>query len=279
MEALGDVKQLQLEQMRKSQAIDYQSNPPVQVPSSMKNRDLDILPGGVSYYDATGPSAGVRSAFDVPLNINYLLEDIRDVRERINGAFYADLFLMMANSANTSMTATEVAERHEEKLLMLGPVIERLGNELLDPLIEMTFTRMVETGIVAPPPEELAGADLNIEYVSILSQAQRAVGTNSIDRYLGTLGAVAGMKPNILDKLDEDKLADLYADMLGVDPNLIVAGDKLAMIRKDRADQQQAAQAAQMASMDAATAKTLAETDTTQDSALTDVMNAFQGYA
>jgi hypothetical protein len=185
---------------------------------------------------------------------------------------------MMANSANTSMTATEVAERHEEKLLMLGPVIERLGNELLDPLIEMTFTRMVETGIVAPPPEELAGADLNIEYVSILSQAQRAVGTNSIDRYLGTLGAVAGMKPNILDKLDEDKLADLYADMLGVDPNLIVAGDKLAMIRKARADQQQAAQAAQMASMDAATAKTLAETDTTQDSALTDVMNAFQGY-
>ena len=145
MEALGDIKQLQHEQLRKGQAIDYQTKPPLQVPTSMKNRDVETLPGGVSFYD--GQTAGIKTAFEVNLDLNALLMDIQDVRERIRGSFYADLFLMLANATDTRMTATEVAERHEEKLLMLGPVLERLHNELLDPLIEITFTRMVEAEI------------------------------------------------------------------------------------------------------------------------------------
>jgi hypothetical protein len=34
------------------------------------------------------------------------------------------------------MTATEVVERHEEKLLLLGPAIERQQHELFNPLNE-----------------------------------------------------------------------------------------------------------------------------------------------
>ena len=150
MEALGDIKQLQHEQLRKAQAIDYQTKPPLQVPSSMKNREIETLPGGVSFVDTVSPQGGIRTAFEVNLNLNYLLQDIQDVRERIRGAFYADLFLMLANSTSDRMTATEVAERHEEKLLMLGPVLERLHNELLDPLVESTFTHMVRAGLLPP---------------------------------------------------------------------------------------------------------------------------------
>ena len=86
--------------------------------------------------------------------------DIQDVRQRINGSFYADLFLMLANATDTRMTATEVAERHEEKLLMLGPVLERLHNELLDPLIDITFNRMIENNLIPPAPPELQGMEL-----------------------------------------------------------------------------------------------------------------------
>ena len=278
MEALGDIKQLQHEQLRKAQGIDYQTKPSLQMPSSMKNREVDSLPGGVTYVDAAAPNGGIKPAWEVNLRLDYLLSDIQDVRERIKGSFYADLFLMLANGNNGAMTATEVAERHEEKLLMLGPVLERMHNEILDPLIEMTFSRMIEANIVPPPPQELQGIELNVEFVSMLAQAQRAIATNSVDRFVGNIGAVAGIKPEVLDKFDADRWADAYADMLGIDPELIVPGDKVALIRQQRAEaMQQQAQAEQMA-QGAQTAKNLAAADTSQQNALTDITRNFSGY-
>jgi len=278
MEALGDIKQLQHEQLRKAQGIDYKTKPPLQVPISMKNRDIEALPGGISFVDMSSQHSGIKTAFDVTLDLSHLLADIQDVRGRIRSSFYADLFLMLANQTDSRMTATEVAERHEEKLLMLGPVLERLQNELLDPLIEMTFDRMVEAGIVPPPPEELAGMELNVEYVSMLAQAQRAVGTNSIDRFVNSMGAVAQIKPDVLDKFNSDKWADSYADMLGVDPELLLPPDVVQGIRDSRAQsQQQAAQAAQ-AQQASQTALTMSNVNTQGKNGLTDVMNMFSGY-
>lgn len=278
MEALGDVKQLQHEQLRKAQAIDFQTKPPLQVPTSMKNRDVDTLPGGISFVD--GASNGIKTAFEVNLNLNYLLQDIQDVRGRVQGAFYADLFLMLANAGpNTRMTATEVAERHEEKLLMLGPVLERLHNELLDPLVDITFTRMLQAGIIPPAPEELQGMDLNVEFVSMLAQAQRAIGTNAVDRFVGNLGQIARMKPDVLDKFDSDQWADVYGDMLGVDPSLIVADKQVAMLRDARNRAMAAKEQAAVMQQQSQTAKNLAQAPTgTQQNALTDVINMFSGY-
>ena len=251
MEALGDIKQLQHEQLRKAQAIDFQTKPPLQAPMAAKVNGVNMLPGGVSYVDAASPNGGIRTSFEVSLNLQYLREDIMDVRERINSAFHADMFLMLANGNNGQMTATEVAERHEEKLLMLGPVLERLHNEMLSPMVEMTFAQQIEAGTLPPPPQEMQGKELSIEFVSMLAQAQRAVATNSIDRFVGNLGAVAGFKPDVLDKFDADKWADTYADALGIDPDLIVPGEQVALVRQSRAQamaqQQQAEQAAMAA--------------------------------
>lgn len=278
MEALGDIKQLQHEQLRKAQGIDYQTKPPLQVPTALKNAGVNTLPGGATYVDNASPTGGIRPAWETRLDLNHLLADIVDVRERIKGAFYADLFLMLANGVNPQMTATEVAERHEEKLLMLGPVLERMHNEILDPLIESTFARMVEANIVPPPPQELQGMDLNVEFVSMLAQAQRAIATNSVDRFVGNLGAIASFKPDVLDKFDADRWADSYADMLGVDPELIVPGEQVALIRQARAEAaQQQAQAEQMANS-AKAARDLAAADTSKDNALTDITRNFAGY-
>lgn len=274
MEVLGDVKQLQHQQLRKGQGIDYQTKPPLQVPTSMKNREQDFMPGGISYYDAQSAQAGVRSAFEVNLNLQHLAADMEEVRGRIRGGFFADLFLMLSNIDHTGMTATEIAERHEEKLLMLGPTVERLHNEELNPLIEMTFEYMVRAGILPPPPEELQGVDLQVEFISVLAQAQRAVGTNSVDRFVGNLGAIAAIKPDVLDKFDADEWADVYSDMLGVEPTLIVPDDQVALIRKQRAQQQQAAQQAAMMNSAADTANKLGATHTSGSNALTDIASA-----
>lgn len=280
MEALGDTKQLQHEQLRKAEGIDYQTKPPLQVPAELKDRALDRLPGGISYYNQTTPHGGVRTLFEVNLNLDHLLADIMDVRQRVNNAFYTDLFLMLAQAPQTAKTATEVLELHEEKLLMLGPVLERLHNELLEPLVDMTFERLLTArgangeSLLPPPPPELEGQELKVEFISTLAQAQKAVDTNAIDRWTANLGAIATIKPNVLDKFDEDRWAEIYAEKLGVDPELIVPDDRVALVRKDRAAQQQAMQQAAMLQMGAETAAKAASAKTGEKNMLTDLQGA-----
>jgi len=277
MECLGDVKQLQFEQMRKAQAIEFQTNPPLQVPTAYKNQTMSRLPGGTMYVDQAGPGGGIRTAFDVNLDLSHLLGDIQDIRERIRSAYYADLFLMLANDTRSGVTATEVAERHEEKLLMLGPVLERLHNELLSPMIDLAFDYCATAGILPEAPPEIQGTEMNIEFISTLAQAQRAVAAGNVDRLLGTVGQVAGAKGDmsIWDKIDTDQVVDDYGDMYGVNPEIIVPDDKVAEIRAARAQQMAAQQAAAAAPTMADTAKTTSEIDS---AGLQDVMNLFQGY-
>ncbi len=241
----------------------------------MKNVDVETLPGGISFVDAASQNGGIRTAFDVNLRLDYLLADMQDVRGRINGAFYADIFTMMSSQVDSRMTATEVAERHEEKMILLGPVLERLQNELLDPLIEITFDRMLEAGLVPPPPEELQGQELSVELVSMLAQAQRAITTNGTDRFVGNLGQIAQFVPSVLDKFNADAWVDDYSDKLGVDPGLIVPDDQVAKVRDARAKAQAAAAQQQQMNMASQTAKNLGQTPTTGGNAASDVANLF----
>ena len=282
MEALGDVKQLQHEQLRKAQAIDYQTNPPLAVPTEMKNLAVDRLPGGVTYIGAGSQQQGIKSLFEVNLPLNYLLQDIQDCRQRVNSTFYADLFLMISQASDAQdprMTATEIQARQEEKMLMLGPVLERLSNELLHPLIENTFTALMESGGLPPPPPQLSGVTLQVELVSVLAQAQRAVGTNSIDRFVQSLGGVARIKQDVLDKFDSDAWVDSYSDSLGIDPTLVISTDQVAQLRQQRAAAQAAqAKSAAMEQM-SNTAKNLGQTPTSgPPNAAMDMMNQFSGY-
>lgn len=277
MEALGDIKQLQHQQTRKAEGIDYQTRPPLQVPSSMRNMEIDSLPGGIMYYDGASPTGGIRSAFEVNLNLQHLLLDIQDVRERIRGNFFADLFMMLANDDRSGITAREVAERHEEKLLMLGPVLERLHDEMLNPMIDITFDRMADAGILPPPPKELEGQDLNVEFVSMLAQAQRAVGISGVERltmYVGQLAA-AKQSMDVWDKLDTDQMIDGYADMSGVDPKFIVSDDKVSQMRDMRAQEMQKQQAMAQAEQMASTASKLGGIPTDTGTLASDLTRQF----
>lgn len=275
MECLGDVKQLQHQQLRKGQAIDYQVNPPLQVPTAYKEAARSRLPGGIMYVDAVGQNVGVRSAFEVNLNLQHLMLDIQDVRERIRSSYYADLFLMLANDTRSGITATEVAERHQEKLLMLGPVLERLHNELLAPLIDMAFDYAERAGILPEPPPELQGAELKIEFISVLAQAQQAVASQGVDRLLGTVGQLAALKPEILDKVDFDQVVDDYGSMFGVNPKIIVPDDRVATMRQQRAQQLAQQQAAASMPQAVESAKTMGDVNT---QGVQDVLDMFQGY-
>ena len=267
---------MQHQQLRKGQAIDYQVNPPITVPTKYREAAKARLPGGVFYVDSQGSNQAIRSAFEVNLNLQHLMLDIQDVRDRIRSSYYADLFMMLANDTRSGITATEVAERHEEKLLMLGPVLERLQNELLSPMIDIAFDYAERAGILPPPPQELEGTELKVEFISVLAQAQRAVAAQGVDRLLGTVGNLAQLKPEVLDKFDPDVWADAYGDMLGIDPKLILATEDVVQIRQAR----EAAMAAkeQTAAMEQGTKAMGNLRGTPMNAAASDVMGMFSGY-
>jgi Bacteriophage head to tail connecting protein len=147
------------------------------------------------------------------------------------------------------MTAREIEERHSEKVLALGPVMERLNDELFDPLIKRVFGILFRRGAIKPPPPALAGQDFpqKIEYTSILAQASKLVGTANIERVAQFTSEMAQTHPDIVDKFNADEALDTYSEMHGINPNIILTKEQVKPLRDLRAKKEQAAQMAQMA--------------------------------
>lgn len=251
MDALGDIKQLQVETKRKAQGIDKMVNPPLVADVSLKNEPASVLPGGITYVNSTALQNGFKPVYEVQPRLQEMMLDIQEVQKRVKECFFYDLFLMISQ-LDTVRTATEIAVRKEEKLIALGPVLERFQNEFLDPVIERTFNIMMRAsvpfwrgetmaGLLPPPPPELETMHLEVEYVSMLAEAQKAIFTTPIERLLQLAGNLTAVRPDAMDKIDVDAAIDSYANALGCSPKIIVPQERVNEIRAQRAAQQQGA--------------------------------------
>jgi len=131
---------------------------------------------------------------------------------------------------------------------------------------------MARKQLLPPAPPELQGVELRVEYISMLAQAQRAVGTSSIRDYATFAIGLAGAKPDVLDKVDFDKMVDNYGMMIGVPSDVIRTQEQVDQIRAEKARQAQQAQAMQMAGAAAQTAETMANTPIGDQNGLERVM-------
>ncbi|CDK68196.1 portal protein [Morganella morganii] len=269
MVALGSVKALQLLQRRKAQMIDKITNPPLQAPASIKSQRISTIPGGINYLPMADVNNQIKPLFQIPANgTNGLLEDIQDTRQIIDHAYFVDLFRMMQTVNTRSMPVEAVAEMREEKLLMLGPVLQRLDSELLDKLINRTFSVMAENNLLPVPPDEMQGMQLKVEYISVMAQAQKAIGVSSIERFIGFTSGIGQFKPDALDKINVDETIDAYAASIGVPPSVVATNEQVAKIRENRAQQQAMAQQMQMAQAAVGGAQALGNTPMDDNSAL-----------
>ena len=273
--ALGDVKMLQKMQKTKLVALDKSTNPPMMVSAKVQG-EINLLPGGITRYNDT-TDAAVRPVYQVQPDLKSLEYSIEQTRQRISEQFFADMFLMISNVDAGKMTATEVAERTQEKMMMLGPVLERLKNELLDPLIARAFSICHRAGILPDAPEEIQGRDLHVSYISMIAQAQKAGALNTIRQGAQFAAELAQIQANaaaaeVLDNLDMDGALREGLNAIGATPKMIRAEEDVQASRQARAQAQQAAaQQAQMAQA-VQSAKTLADTPLNTDSALDAVM-------
>lgn len=277
MDALPDIKQIQLETRRKAQAIDKMVNPPLVGDVQLKNQPANLTPGGITYvagYTASG-KPGFSSVYDTKFPVQEITADLEMVKARVAQVFFNDVLKVASQyETRSNVTAVEWDLRKSEALVMLGPALERIDNEVLKPIIERVFNIANRSGIMPPPPQEIQGRAMNIEFVSMLSQAQQAAAAGGIERVLNLAGGIAGVDPSVMDNIDVDYAFDKYSSLLNNDPKMIRSPAALAQIRKQRADQQQQAAQADIAQKLSAGAASLSKAQIDPGNALGQMVGA-----
>lgn len=261
MDALGDVLQLQQESIRKGQSLDYMVRPPMLLDVQLQHRPTALLPGGQTFISGLNSgSVGGKPAYQITPPIQEITLDIRDIQARIRATFHNDLFRMISE-LDTVRSATEIDARREEKLVQLGPVLERFENEALDPAINRIYQIMSRTRLLPEAPPSIREAKLEIQYVSILSAAQSAVGVIPTERLLQIIGNIAPIWPNAKNIPNIEELVRGYARDIGVKAKGLNPVEVTAQINAQEAQAAQAQQAAEMAPQAAQAGKLLSETD------------------
>lgn len=263
MDALGDVLQLQQESIRKGQSLDYMVRPPMLLDVQLQHRPTALLPGGQTFIAGLNAgSVGGKPAYQITPPIQDITLDIREIQARIRATFHNDLFRMISE-LETVRSATEIDARREEKLVQLGPVLERFENEALDPAINRIYQIMSRAGLLPDPPRSIAqsNAKLEIQYVSILSAAQSAVGVIPTERFMQLVGNIVQIHPNAKNIPNWDQLLRDYARDIGVKAKGINPEDVTEQLNEADAAAAQTATAATVAPDVAGAAKSLSETD------------------
>lgn len=162
------------------------------------------------------------------------------------------------------MTAREVLERTQEKMNILGPVVQRMQFEFLGRIIERVYN-ILDRAHMFPEPEDeemaeiLRDQELKIEYISPLAQAQKMSGLVNIEQGVAFLAQIAQFNQDILDKMNWNETINRYFDMLGAPAAIKRTDDEYEAIQQQKQEmaqkQQQMQEAAAMAQMAAPAAQ------------------------
>lgn len=266
--AYPDVAMLQRIKEVTIRAAEKQVDPPLLVPHDSVIGTIVIEPAGVINYNATTMGdGGIRP---LEMNSRPLLADkiLNDIQTQVREAFYVEWINLPQRGPQ--MTATEVLQRRDEYMRLLSPMLSRLNSEFTGPLIERTFQLMLRHGMVDAPPESLAGADMKIEYLSPIAQAQRMTEMDSVMRSLQLALGMVEFDPMIIQNFDLDTIVrETSIDINRLPSKYLRSPEEIAGLRQAVAQQQAAAQQAQLSQMQADTAKSGTQAQKNQAQALT----------
>lgn len=274
IDALPDIKQLQLLTTHFNMGSEWTANPAWGVNSAAAQSIDRILPGHIYKI----PSADPKTASLVPLvppvfDFNTNIQARAALLERIGTTMYQREMLLV-QSRQRQITATEVTQLVQEKNTVLGPITVRMGNNVLMPGIDRTFEIVTEEWRVLPPaPEEIQGQQIKPYFTSALAKAQRQSAIMDANMALQFLLAVYPVNPEIAYSVDFDAWLRQFeaTDMLppAVMRSKQFVEEAIAAVRQAQAQQMQQARAEQAVGM----AKTLGDTSTAPDTAFGQMAN------
>ena len=244
MLALPDLKMLQAMSVTTIKTAQKMSDPPTVFPHEGMVNPIDYRPGGTIF--ARRGAAQDIMQLPVSGNLPITMDMMEGLRNRIRTMFFVDQ-LQFVN--DTRMTATEVLQRTQERMRLLGPVIGRLESELLGPMIERVYGILSRMGELPEPPESLQGREYTVEYVSPISRAQRLNDADTLSQmftYLGPYLENPETAQIVMQKLPVERLIGWLVDRLNIDPDLLSTAEEDEAAAQQAQIQQAAAMAGPM---------------------------------
>jgi Bacteriophage head to tail connecting protein len=267
MDALPDVRQLNQMTRREAEAIDKGVRPSMMADASLKNEPASTLPNKVTYVPNLAQNGGMKAIYTPdPRFIEFIENKIKILQERIEKWFANDVFLMISQMEGVQpRNELELSERRGEKLLRLGPVIER---NLREDQVGLTriISIMNRRGLFPLKPQSLHGVPIQLVLVSKLALIQQAAKTAGMERTIVMAGRMEAALPGTLDNIDKDKFIRDYGEAVEYPPDDWNDQTAIQQLRQARTQQQQAAvqmhAAEKVTPAIASAAQNLSQTDT-----------------
>jgi hypothetical protein len=253
MDCLGSVMSLQSWEDRTAQGVERQLNPALVASTEVDPRKLTTLPGDIIFVNSKDASKALTSAYQVDFHIEGAIKMIERIEARIQTLMYSTIFQAVTD-AEREKTAEEVRALQQEKMHVLGPVVERNVEEVLQPLVVRTIGILERRGELPPIPPQMRMKNgsvrkFKLEFVSILAKAQRMAGINTIVQWVQFAASQAAASPDALDVVNMPEAIREYGDLADVPAHLIRSKEeaqKMADARNQAAQQAQAAKNANM---------------------------------
>lgn len=234
--SIKSVNQLQADSLQASRLT---VRPPLDVPYKGYFGELNLNPGKANHRrQGIDGNSGVKPIITgVDPNANEV--QILRLQDSIKRAYFVNMFLALEEKTN--MTATEVAERVNEKMSQLGPALKRLENEKLRGILHRCLMILIRRGKIRFSPEtfQKTGGVYDISYTSRLELAQKVSEIQSVDQFVLRITNLAQVDPSALDVLNTDETIKFYEGTYNVPPLLTRRPEEVEAIRAQRAEQAQ----------------------------------------
>lgn len=210
MKALPDIKMINEIMKTTIRAAQKIVDPPLMAPDDGIIMPIRTTPGGLNYYrSGTGDRI---EPLETRGRIDLGIQLIESIKVQIRQAFFIDQLQL---NEGPQMTATEVMQRTEEKLRLLGPILGRQHFELLKPMIDRIFGIMVRKDLLPQDvPPELEDRELEVQYSSMIARAQRSSEAENFNRVFSFIAPLVELNPSVIDNINFDgtvrKLANIF---------------------------------------------------------------------
>lgn len=216
-------------------ALEKFVDPPLLLPDGGMVSPIRLSPGSVSFSD--GNIQPVQLIPQTGAGIQAGQFELEKIREVIREGFFIPLF---ATPESPVKTATQVLQEADERNRALSPMLVRQQSELFDPLVRRTFRVMDRVGMFPPPPDDLAGSVIDVQYNSPLVASQKqseSLGTaRMIESY--QLYVATTQDDSIFDNLDRDEIAKVFHEGSGAPTRVLKSEGE----REEQRDEEDAAE-------------------------------------
>lgn len=253
IEAMSDVKNLQSMGKANLKAAGKIIDPPLDIEENSYLNPICTSAGALNFrVTGSNPLIPLYPITQLPVS----LEMQNQMRKAVNESFY---YQQLSLIDNDRMTATEVMQRTEENMRILGPTYDRLEREFLVPLVKRAYGILSRQGVIPPPPPQLTGEPFT--YESPLARAQRLNELSAINQGIAIATPIIQLKPDVVDVIDLDNIMRQIFILAGTSPEIVRDEDTVMQVRQERAKQQAEMQAAAMAEQLAKAGKDASQAD------------------